>query len=80
MKNTHVVVSEYGGPEKLRLIEELHRLHVRQKKNDLAPARDLDSLPPDTWLNEQLMQLGETWRVQTVDGFRYEFYDAPSSR
>ena len=37
---------------------------------------------PDWWVNERLEARGENWRVQSVDGFRYEVYDigAPSDR
>lgn len=30
---------------------------------------------PDWWVNERLEARGECWRVQSVDGFRYEVYD-----
>ena len=58
------------------LIEELHRLHSNQMRDALASAYDVFALPPDRWMNEQLGMLGEAWRVQNVDGFRYEIYGA----
>lgn len=57
------------------LIEELHRIHSNQMRDALASAHDIFALPPDRWMNEQLGKLGESWRVQNVDGFRYEIYD-----
>lgn len=60
---------------RLQLIEELYRLHTRQMRDALAGAWEIGTLPRDEWLNDQLARLGETWRVQNVDGFRYEIYD-----
>lgn len=57
------------------LIEALYREYA-----SLGPAsldrREFDALPPDAWLNERLDEMGERWRVQNVDGYRYEVYDA----
>ena len=61
---------------RMAIVEELHRMHSVKMRNALATAHDVFALPPDSWLNEQLDQFGENWRVQNVDGFRYEIYDA----
>lgn len=51
-------------------------MHSIKMRNAMESAHDVFALPPDSWLNEQLSQFGENWRVQNVDGFRYEIYDA----
>jgi hypothetical protein len=63
---------------RMAIVEQLHRLHTTLMRNALASAPDVFALPPDSWLNEQLGKFGEDWRVQNVDGFRYEIYDAGS--
>jgi hypothetical protein len=60
---------------RMAIVEQLHRLHSNLMRNALANAHDVFALPPDSWLNEQLIKFGETWRVQNVDDFRYEIYD-----
>jgi hypothetical protein len=61
---------------RMQIVEDLHRMHTIRMRNAMESAHDVFALPPDSWLNEQLSQSGETWRVQNVDGFRYEIYDA----
>lgn len=61
---------------RLAIVEQLYRLHSSLMRDSLAAASDVFALPPDSWLNDQLTRLGECWRVQNVDGFRYEIYDA----
>jgi len=60
---------------RLQIIDELYRIHASLMRDQLAGACDVDALPRDQWLNDQLARLGEAWRVQNVDGFRYEIYD-----
>ena len=60
----------------MQIVEELHRMHSINIGYAMASAQDVLALPPDSWLNEQLSHFGENWRVQNVDGFRYEIYDA----
>ena len=74
LKGAGVVQSEQQ--RRMQIVEELHRMHSIKIGNAMASAQDAFALPPDSWLNEQLSQFGENWRVQNVDGFRYEIYDA----
>lgn len=69
-----LAVSE--NQRRLAIIDELYRLHARLMKDAFADMSAVEALPPDPWLNQRLANLGEIWRVQSVDGFRYEIYDA----
>ena len=60
---------------RLDLIEQLHRVYSGQPGGPVR-SRIADDLPPDAWMNEQLARLSETWRVQNVDGYRYEVFEA----
>ena len=57
------------------LIDELCGLHAGTTSEGIADAHLSDVLPPDYWMNDQLARLGQKFRVQTVDGYRYEIYD-----
>jgi hypothetical protein len=73
-KGAGVVPSEQQ--RRLQIVDELRRKHPIKISNAMESAHDVFALPPDSWLNAQLSQSGENWRVQNVDGFRYEIYDA----
>lgn len=66
--------------QRLQLIDELHRTYLHRTRDTAADSDAWDALPPDDWMNERLAQLGRAWRVQTIDGFRYEFYDPLETR
>lgn len=51
------------------VIAALHEAYAVSARGEAA------SLPTDRWLNEQLAQRGEAWRVHAIDGFRYEIYE-----
>ncbi len=61
---------------RLAIVEQLYRLHENLMRDSTAAASDVFAVPPDNWINEQLARLGEDWRVQNVDGYRYEIYEA----
>jgi hypothetical protein len=76
LRHTRVVLhSEHE--RRLAIVEQLYRLHDKLAVRSRAAASEAFASPPDSWLNAQLASLGESWRVQSVDGFRYEIYDAP---
>jgi hypothetical protein len=58
------------------LIADLCGQHAR-----LAPRSPDDTydagllLPPAYWINDQLAELGVAYRVQAVDGYRYEIFE-----
>jgi hypothetical protein len=68
-----------GLETRLDLIDDLCSLYVDATRESHADAHLSGVLPPDYWMNDQLVRLGQQFRVQTVDGYRYEIYDVASS-
>jgi len=77
----------HADPNHLRIDDHRRRTHILEKLyNDHAlEIAELggeftrrETLPPDGWVNDRLTAMGERWRVQNVDGFRCEIYDAMS--
>ena len=61
-----------------QILQRLYRDHADEMAGmDSEPAHR-QTLPPDGWINDRLTTMGERWRVQNVDGFRCEIYDAMS--
>lgn len=61
-----------------RLLHELYLSYSAEAAEQGGMTTYENSLPPDQWVNTQLARNGETWRVQNVDGFRYEIYEVAS--
>lgn len=59
-----------------KILERLYTEHVLATSDSPSFRVASDVLPPDRWINERLAGLGEDWRVQSVDGYRYEIYSA----
>lgn len=63
------------GQRRTRVLEALYREHSADAESTRDDLPDLQTLPPDSWINTKLAALGEPWRVHNVDGFRCEIYD-----
>lgn len=60
-----------------QILQQLYSDHAVEMA-ELGEAGYRETLPPDGWINDRLASMGERWRVQNVDGFRCEIYDAMS--
>ena len=60
-----------------QILQQLYRDYAEEMA-DLGEFAYRETLPPDGWINDRLFAMGERWRVQNVDGFRCEIYDAMS--
>jgi hypothetical protein len=61
-----------------QILQNLYRDHAVEVAEVDGEFAYRETLPPDSWINDRLTAMGERWRVQNVDGFRCEIYDAMS--
>lgn len=57
------------------LLQDLHRDYWIEAEEGAGHLAHSPTSLPEWWVNERLEARGESWRVQSVDGFRYEVYD-----
>lgn len=61
--------------ERVRLLQQLYREHAVETSDPCGDLVYPAAVPPQGWVNDRLSALGQAWRVQNVDGFRYEIFD-----
>ena len=74
---------DWAGAEderRARLLQHLYRVHAAKDATQDGDIAYRNVLPPDAWINEQLVARGEGWRVHGVDGFRCEIFDLAGSQ
>jgi len=57
------------------VLQDLYRHYAVEMSGEEGVSVYRDTLPPDGWINDRLTARSEGWRVQNVDGFRYEIFD-----
>lgn len=57
------------------LLQDMYRDYWAEAGDSADQLTHIPTPLPDWWVNERLDARGENWRVQSVDGFRYEVYD-----
>ncbi len=76
------VESNHSGADDSRrrtqILQKLHQDYAAERAELDGEYAYRQTLPPDGWINDRLTTMGERWRVQNVDGFRCEIYDAMS--
>ena len=74
--------SNHSGADDSRrrtqILQKLHQDYAAERAELDGEYAYRQTLPPDGWINDRLTTMGERWRVQNVDGFRCEIYDAMS--
>ena len=76
VNQTHLRPNE--SRRRTQILQQLYREHAEEIAVLEGELAYRETLPPDGWINDRLFAMGERWRVQNVDSFRCEIYDAMS--